>query len=292
VTRGRSLGCGLFLFQWRNVFAHLSVQRRFEKSESHGCTGEGNSLEHLLRLQKLDLEIEECKRREKEIPRQKEKHDLQRKRMAEELEERQAICQRLEVEQRKCYGEIEQQQEQIAKYQQQLNTVKKNEEYQALLNEIETTKRQIGQKEERILTLMEELEEAQERLKADEERIDAAVKRIDAHCEALDEELNAAVEKRKQLEAEAEKAAEAVEPDLLRKYRRIRAANISGPAVVPLDDSNDKDPVCTGCYMHVRPQLVNEILAQEVRSCNHCGRLLYYRDHFEEDNANTAEILR
>ena len=243
-------------------------------------------MKDLLRLQKLDLEIEACKRREKDIPKQKDKHEIQRKRLTQELEERQAICKRLELEQRECYGEIDQKQEQIAKYQQQLNTVKKNEEYQALLHEIEAIQKQIAQKEERIFTLMEELEEAQERLKADEERIDAALKKIDAQSAALDEELAEAVEQRKKLEAGAAKAAEAVDAELLRKYRRIRGSKGAGAAVVPL-----KDEVCTGCYMHVLPQLVNEILASKVRSCNHCGRLLYYRENFEDDNANAVDAV-
>ena len=114
----------------------------------------------LLDLQELDLKIGVCSERERVIPKQKSKFEIYRKRVEAELEEREAQCKNLDLEQRDCEGEIEQKQAQIAKYQQHLNIIKKNEEYQALLHEIDLLKKQIGLKEERILNILIEADEA------------------------------------------------------------------------------------------------------------------------------------
>ncbi|MCH7565365.1 MAG: hypothetical protein IH968_16250 [Gemmatimonadetes bacterium] len=91
----------------------------------------------LLSLQVIDLQIEKCVAREAEIPKQKNKFEIYRKRMQAELKERNEAFQRFLLEQKECEGEIEQKQTQIARYEQQLNVIKKNEEYQALLHEID-----------------------------------------------------------------------------------------------------------------------------------------------------------
>jgi len=50
------------------------------------------------------------------------------------------------------------------------------------------------------------------------------------------------------------------------------------PAVVPLNDET-----CGGCFMAIRPQIVNEILANnKIHACQHCGRLLYHITNLDE----------
>lgn len=240
----------------------------------------------LLELQDLDLRIEECKRREQEIPKQKNKLHIHRERLKAELTEREETCKRLTLEQRNCEGEIAQKQAQITKYQQQLNTVKKNEEYQALLHEIDMQRKQIAQKEERILAIMEELEEAHARLEEDRKRIEAELAELDRQGRQIDQALDEAVGHRKELESREPPLAQQVDNELLRRYRQLRNSKRKGAAVVPLTGE-----VCGGCHMALPPQIVNEILAgHKIHSCKHCGRLLYHEDNYpnEMDMAGTA----
>jgi len=237
-------------------------------------------LNTLLQLQDLDLKIEALRAREAEIPTQKSKYDIHRKRLAAELAEREEVCKRLQLEQREAEVDIEAKQEQIKKYDAQLFAVKKNEEYQALLHEIEMLKKQVALKEERIISIMVELDNAKARLVEDKQRIDGELKEIEAQCNLIDKELEEAVKERKQLEAEQEPLVQKVEPELMAKYKRIRMAKKTGPAVVPLNGE-----VCSGCHMHVPPQIVNEVLAGKLHSCAHCGRLLYDRDNFPDNGA-------
>ncbi|MBI5092137.1 MAG: hypothetical protein HZB26_06780 [Candidatus Hydrogenedentes bacterium] len=233
----------------------------------------------LLRVQELDLKIEACQAREIEIPKQKGKFDIQRKRLAAELEEREKACKDLLLEQRDCEKEIEQKNAQIAKYQTQLLSLKKNEEYQAMLHEIDLIKKQIAIKEERIIAIMMETDASKARLDEDRKRISAELKDIDRQCAAIDAELAAAIQERKSLDEQRTPLAAQVGADLLTRYKRIRASKKTGSALVPLNGE-----VCSGCNMRVTPQIVNEVLAgHKVHSCAHCGRLLYDRSNFTDD---------
>ena len=232
----------------------------------------------LLQLQDLDLKIESLRAREAEIPKQKSKFDIHRKRLAAELAEREEVCKRLHLEQREAETDIDLKQSQIKKYDAQLFAIKKNEEYQALLHEIEMLKKQVVLKEERIIAVMLELDNAKARLVEDKQRIDTEQKEIEAQCALIDQELNEAVQERKQLEAQRQPLLGQVEPGLLAKYQRIRLAKKTGAAVVHLNGE-----VCSGCHMHVPPQIVNEVLGGKLHACAHCGRLLYDRDNFPDN---------
>jgi len=235
-------------------------------------------LRTLLRLQELDLRIERCRARELEIPMQKEKFDIHRTRLAAELEEREALCRDLSIEQRACEGEIEQMQAQIAKYDQQLFAVKKNEEYQALLHEIDGLKRKVGVKEERILTIMVEMDDASARLEEDRTRIKDELREIDTQCAAIDAELREAVRDREEQQRERGPLAAQVAGKLLAQYDRIRRNKKTGAVVVPLNDE-----VCSGCNMRIPAQIVNEVLAgDKTHACIHCGRILYEEGSIED----------
>lgn len=239
----------------------------------------------LLRLQKLDLEIEKRKAREREIPKQKNKFNIYRERLEAELAEREKVCTDLALEQKECELDIEQRQALIQKYQTQLQAVKKNDEYQALLHEIDLVKKQIGIKEERILNIMDETEEAKARLDEDRKRIQGELDDIDKQCKEIDAELEEAVADRKSLEEQAAPLHSQVDKALFRRYSRIRQGMGSGAALVPMNGE-----VCGGCHMHLRPQMVNEVLAGEkMHTCPHCGRLLYYPANFS-DGASSEEV--
>lgn len=231
-----------------------------------------------MRLQQLDLKVEVFCIREVEIPKQKKRFEGDRKRLEQELQDRENKCKDLKLEQKSCEGEVEQMQTQIEKYDQQLYAVKKNEEYQALLHEIDALKKHIGLKEERILNIMEELDEAEARLEEDRKRIKSEKNELDRQCAAIDEELALAVNERQTLESQREPIAHQIDPALLNLYHRIRTSKKQGAVVVPL-----REDACTGCNMAVTAQMANEILAGEkTHKCRHCGRVLYHPENIPD----------
>ena len=233
----------------------------------------------LLQLQELELRIEAIKAREAEIPKQKNKFDIHRKRLAAEVADCEKLCKNLAVEQKECELEIDQKQTQIRKYDQQLLAVKKNDEYQALLHEIDMLKKQITLKEERTLAIMLDLDEAKARLEEDKKRIGDEFKDIDRQCALIDAELVEAVKERQQLERECAPIVTQVNEVLLTKYRRIRASKGTGPAIVPLNGE-----ACGGCHMRVTPQIYNEVLAGDrLHACSYCGRILYHTNNYDKN---------
>ncbi len=224
----------------------------------------------LLELQQLDIEIAALRAREQELPKQKDKYAIHRERLAGEIKNSEERCKRIVLEQRECEREIEQRQAQITKYDGQLFSIKKNEEYKALLYEIELLKKQIAVKEERALALMLEYDEMKAALAADRERIQIELNRVEEECAKIDAVLAETEAERKALQKQRPPKAAKTPPELLSKYERIRKARM--PAVVPLTDE-----ACGGCFMTVRPQIINEIMANDkIHACQHCGRILYY----------------
>lgn len=229
-------------------------------------------LKDLLELQRLDLKVEAFKARELEIPKQKNKYKITRDRLDAELKNSEQKVKDLQIEQRACEGDIQQKHQNILKYENQLLAVKKNEEYQALLHEIDILKKQIGVKEERIIAIMMEIDTAKVSLEEDKKRIAVELKTIDSECAAIDAELAETVKERQAVETERAPLAKQIDPAMLSRYERIRKSKRSGAALVIM--RNDS---CSGCNMRILPQVVNELLAgDKIHGCPHCGRLLYH----------------
>lgn len=225
----------------------------------------------MLELQRLDMEIAALRARETEIPRQKERYAIRRARLAAELEQSEKRSKQLMLEQRECEREIEQRQAQIAKYEGQLYSIKKNEEYKALLHEIDLVKKQIALKEERIIMLMLDQDNARDALEADRDRIRKENDSIETECADIDREYEKVKAQRQALEAARPPLVHKAERDLLARYERLRH-KIAMPVIVPLEGE-----VCGGCRMTIRPQIINEIMANETyHTCHHCSRLLYF----------------
>lgn len=238
-------------------------------------------MENLLKLQELDLRIEVLRAREEEIPKQKKRYDIHRARLKSELEASDKRVKDLALEQRAAEGEITEKEALIQKYEGQLVSVKKNEEYTALLHEIDIQKKQIGVKEERILQIMDELEDAKALFAEDKKRIEKEQQEIEEACKGIDAELATAIAERKAEEAERKPLKDAISASLLKRYDRIRRAIQTGPIVVPVRGES-----CSGCHMAITPQIVNELLeGDKIHSCSHCGRLLYHSSNFEETAA-------
>ncbi|MGC9055217.1 MAG: zinc ribbon domain-containing protein, partial [Candidatus Hydrogenedens sp.] len=207
-----------------------------------------------------------------------EKLQIQEKKLKQEIEDNEKTHKKLILDQRECERQITQLQEQIKKYNNQLQGVKKNEEYQALLKEIDDIKKQIGLKEEEQIKIMLQMDEANLFFLEAKKRIETEIQQLKKQEEKIDKELQEVIQERKELEQKKLEAQKSVNPELLSHYLRVKQRRKTGPVVVPL-----KDEICSGCYMQILPQVVNEIMASEkIHTCRHCGRILYYPNLLDE----------
>lgn len=158
----------------------------------------------------------------------------------------------------------------IERYQQQLDVVKNNREYEALSKEIEMQKLEIQLSEKRIREATENLEAKDETLNAAQGRLDVKQKELDNKKVELEKIIEKTEAEETKLQKAAEKQRKGIEERLLRSYDRIRSRYRNGLAVVTIERD-----ACGGCYNKIPPQLQLEIrLRKNIAACEHCGRVI------------------
>ncbi len=167
--------------------------------------------------------------------------------------------------------EVEAKKQQIAKYALQQFQTRKNEEYRALAQEIETCRAAIVRIEDQELELMEQAEVAQKdaarasHAASDSSRLaDDQLAQLSTREQKLKQELT-------DLEANREAMASAVTENERSRYERL--VRSKGENVIV----GVQHGVCGGCHMRLPPQLLVTCQAQqELVTCSNCGRILYY----------------
>jgi predicted nucleic acid-binding Zn-ribbon protein len=164
----------------------------------------------------------------------------------------------------------------IRKHQRELNLVKENDAFKALLSEIENDKKIKDEMETAELVLLEELDrassadkEAQSVLKAAETAKNAEVAALEASARELTSRLEAA-------RAQRASAASAIDAGLLEKYEAIRSGR-GGLAVVAVHEEPGTGKLsCGGCHMALTPQKAVDVKKHDSFTiCADCRRLMY-----------------
>ena len=180
----------------------------------------------------------------------------------------------MQKERRSLDQALQDNEELITRYKNQLFEIKKNKEYQAMLKEIQTLETDIDVKEERLLELMDELDTRGEEHEAElkkishEEAEKAKEKEtLEARARALDSEI-------KILETKKPGLLKSVNPTLQKRYQRL-LANLGSLPVARVDGD-----ICGGCRERQPPQVVVEVHKNnQIITCEGCGRILvYYSD--------------
>jgi len=198
-------------------------------------------------------------------------HDARRQRDAAG-----ALLSRAEERKKTLDDEVQDLNEQLKKYQQQLQSVKTSREYSALLNEIDGIKREVRTREDELLSLDEtmagsstELDRREEEFPAEEAGYEEQMKEWRAEQAVLDAEIARANERAKSLRSE-------LEPRLLKTFERIRHKR-AGVAVARVDMVGPQTAACSACHVRLRPQLLSDLrLSKDTVFCESCKRILYW----------------
>ena len=172
-----------------------------------------------------------------------------------------------EKAQRAREGELQEAESQRTKFQGQTALVKTNEEYTALLREIELTDERVSQLEEGILLGMEAIDGARGRVESVGKEQELLERGHLADADGLRRQL-AEVEKSHaaRVTERAERLAD-LGPQVESLYQRVAKAHGSGVATV-------RDDRCSGCHRAIPPQMVNMMLSGELHTCSNCQRIL------------------
>jgi predicted nucleic acid-binding Zn-ribbon protein len=158
----------------------------------------------------------------------------------------------------------------ISKYRDQSLEVKTNEQYKALMHEIQFAEQEIGSNEDKILELMVNAELREKEVKAAEAELKAETAEIEIEKAHAREETAKDEKELAEWNAKREAARSAVDPDLIRHYERVLKFRGSGLAEV-------RDQKCMGCSVMLRPQTFNEVKTGKLIYCDSCQRILSLR---------------
>ena len=158
----------------------------------------------------------------------------------------------------------------IAKHKDQLYELKSNEQYKAMVHEIEGEEAKIRSVEDRILEEMSEAEQLESYVHDAAARLESERSRVAAEIKDLEAERAKDEAERTELRERRQTLTGVLSPGTLRLYERARKSR--GTAVVAVIDAS-----CSGCHVKLRPQYYNEIRTSDtLHMCESCGRILFY----------------
>ena len=170
----------------------------------------------------------------------------------------------------------------ISKYRDQSLDVKTNEQYKALLHEIQFAEQDIRNHEDKILELMVNSESREKALKAAEAEMKAESAEIEKEKIVARERTAQDEKELKEWNAKRDSLRSGIDPDLLRHFERVSKFRGSGIAEV-------RGQKCMGCQVMLRPQTFNDVRSGQIVMCESCQRILFYDASKEEPVVEPAE---
>ncbi len=232
----------------------------------------GPAIESLLILQDRDTRRVELDSQLRNVPID---IGLVEKKIADEkaaIESARTELRELESKKKLLETEIGSAEQTLGKYRTQQLGVKKNDEYQALGQQINTVQGQIADMEGRDLEIMfaidlakKKFAEAEGVLKANIAGHEARIRTLKERGENLAKELASA-------QAEVAAKRPPVPAAWLRAYDRLAARRL--PAVVPVHEGK-----CGGCHLKVSSEVESAVRGKAPEgpvTCDQCGRIVYW----------------
>jgi predicted nucleic acid-binding Zn-ribbon protein len=229
-----------------------------------------SDLKQLIRLQAIDVSIQELRSRIDKFPAISKALDEKLRAAQSSLESAKEKAKNNQGSRKKLESEISSVEGKISKYRDQMMAVKTNDEYRALQHEIEHAQSGIRKVEDDILNLMMEAETNQSDIKTAEVRVKEDQTKVNEERKALEDEnkrdmsaLESYLKERKEIQA-------SVSSDLISQYDRVRKHR-GGIGVAAA-----RNEVCEICQVRIRPQVFQEIRKNnQIIACDACQRILY-----------------
>ena len=226
-------------------------------------------VQHLMELQQADREILRLNQEVAALPKRVAAIEAKLAGTKAGLEQAKAAVKADEATRRKYESAIQDLQGKISKYRDQSLAVKTNEQYKALLHEIQFAEQDIKANEDKILELMLNADARDKDVKAAELELKAEMAEIEKEKAAARERTAEDEKLLAEWNAKRNQARAGVNEDLLRQYERVAKFRGSGLAEV-------RDQKCMGCQVMLRPQTYNEVRGGQIVVCESCQRVLYF----------------
>jgi len=224
---------------------------------------------NILTVQKYDMKLRDLETKYRSIPGERAK--LKEEYQAAQAQLAAARKNAAETDQnlKRTEADIAAQNDKIRKLLTQSALVKKNDEYQAMMKDIEDTKGKISELETSVIELLDAQEAARKAVSDQEREFAATEKQIReelAEFEQLVENIKAEAIK---LKAEKKRFIPRVELNVYNAYQNILSRD-KGKPVVPIVEGS-----CGHCSLKVTPQAINEAKKGILVYCDNCSHILY-----------------
>ncbi|MEJ2134862.1 MAG: C4-type zinc ribbon domain-containing protein [Desulfofustis sp.] len=230
-------------------------------------------IEQLVALQEIDLVIDKI---DSEIKQEQDGLDGRISSLVERegrISEQEIQIEELEKERRTLEDEMTDKIAHVKERQSKMMQVQTSREQTALLKEIEDAKKNVKENEEKIVSIMEQVEKLTAETTEEKNLLKAEKTLVDEEKEKVKTVIDELSKGKKTKKNRREKQAGAVNGSMIQKYEILRERR-NGLAIV-----NVLDGVCQGCFMNLPPQKYNMLLrGDQVLECPSCQRLIYHQE--------------
>jgi predicted nucleic acid-binding Zn-ribbon protein len=189
------------------------------------------------------------------------------------ISEQEIQIEELEKERRTLEDEMTDKIAHVKERQSKMMQVQTSREQTALLKEIEDAKKNVKENEEKIVSIMEQVEKLTAETTEEKNLLKAEKTLVDEEKEKVKTVIDELSKGKKTKKNRREKQAGAVNGSMIQKYEILRERR-NGLAIV-----NVLDGVCQGCFMNLPPQKYNMLLrGDQVLECPSCQRLIYHQE--------------
>lgn len=227
-------------------------------------------IEKLLQLQIADQEIHKLQEEIAELPKRIAVIEQKLAGTKASLEKARAAAKADEANKKKFESAIQDLQGKISKYRDQSLDVKTNDQYKALMAEIQFAEQEIRINEDRILEVMVNVDLREKEVKAAELKLKAETAEIEKQKEDARRVTAEDQARLAEWSGKRDSLRHGIDADLLRHYERVMKFRRTGLAEV-------RDEKCMGCQVRLRPQTYNDVSnGEKIVFCDSCQRVLYY----------------
>lgn len=237
-----------------------------------------NTSELLLKLQGLDYQLGELERSKDYLPDMIASLDAEIKSARASLAELHDNMEATRLEHKRLELRVKDRNVELEKLKTQMTQIKTNKEYDALSREIDNTKNDITASEDRILEMLESIEQLGKDIEAKTAEVEETERANGEQLASIKLEMDSVGDKIKIKHGERQNILVRLEKPLIAVYERVRRGKGAG-AVVAV-----RHGACSGCFKTHPPQLIQEIRKGErIVTCDSCGRILIWDEESPDD---------
>lgn len=239
----------------------------------------GAKLQALLELQEIELQIVDIRRQLERKERLVTAQDTKLKQFQTSTDTERAEIRKIQVQFDELDVDVKARSGHIAKLREQLNSVKTNKEYHAILQQMNTEGADVKRIETQAFEVMQKLDERKRGLttrgdgqQAELQRLEALKSELEQMRQSFSARLTALQQKRDALAAQLDREWVSAFSRLSERYEGEATAELLRP------NPRRDDYVCGGCNMAMRVDLANALRTRDdIINCKSCGRILFIR---------------